>query len=105
MQYCIAKHGRGHPPTNNESPAGRQPGRGPLTTEGLGPSMADPTLLEQLTGVQIDDAGQAALLGAGFAAVILAGQLVFKLLRAIRRAATRPGRRAPRADMVATVIG
>lgn len=67
--------------------------------------MADPTLLERLTGVQIDDAGQAALLGAGFAAVILAGQLVFKLLRAIRRAATRPGRRAPRADMIATVIG
>lgn len=67
--------------------------------------MAETTLLEQLTGVQLTDAGQAALLGAGFAAVIIAGQLVFKLLRAIRRAATRPGRRAPRADMVATVIG
>lgn len=67
--------------------------------------MADTTLLEQLTGVQLTDAGQAALLGAGFAAVILAGQLVFKLTRAIRNAIARPGRRAPRADMVATILG
>lgn len=67
--------------------------------------MDETTLLEQLTGVQIDDAGQAALLGAAFAAVILVGQIGFKLSRAVRAAATRPGRRAPRADMIATILG
>lgn len=67
--------------------------------------MAETTLLEQLTGVQIDDASQAAILGAGFAAVIIAGQLLFKIIRVIRAAVARPGRRPLRADMVATVIG
>lgn len=67
--------------------------------------MAETTLLEQLTGVQLTDTGQAALLGAGFAAVIIAGQTTFKLTRAIRAAVARPGRRPLRADMVATVIG
>lgn len=65
--------------------------------------MAEPTLLEQLTGVQVTEPANAALLGASFAAVIVAAQIIFKLTRAIRGAIT--GRRAPRADMVATIIG
>lgn len=67
--------------------------------------MADTTLLEQLTGVQIDDISQAVILGAAFAAVILTGQIGFKLSRAIRHAIARPGRRSLRPDMIATVIG
>lgn len=67
--------------------------------------MAETTLLEQFTGTQIDNGIDLALLGAGFATVIVAAQLVFKITRAIHRAIRRPGRRPLRADMIATAIG
>jgi len=68
-----------------------------------------PTLLEQLTGVDFSNPAQAVFLGAGFAAVIVAGQSAFKISRAVRLAAAerrrRLNRRPLRPDMVATMIG
>ena len=71
--------------------------------------MATPTLLEQLTGVDFSSPVQALLLGAGFAAVIVAGQAGFKISHALHLVAVerrqRNNRRPLRADMVATMIG
>lgn len=68
-----------------------------------------PTLLEQLTGVNMSSPLQAAILGGAFAAVIVAGQAAFKISTAAHRAAVRrrqrSDRRPLRADMVATMIG
>src|SRR5690606_32354418 len=44
MQYCIAKHGRGHPPTNHESPARLQPDEALSPPNGTDPSMATATV-------------------------------------------------------------
>lgn len=68
-----------------------------------------PTLLEQLTGVDMSSPLQAAIFGGAFAAVIVAGQAAFKISSALHRGAVqrrpRSNRRPTRADMVATMIG
>jgi hypothetical protein len=68
--------------------------------------MAETTVLEQLTGVRLTDAAQVLLLGAGFAAVIIAAQILFWAHRAIRRTIhNRATHRSARPDMIVTVIG
>lgn len=71
--------------------------------------MATPTLLQQMTGVDFSSPAQAVFLGAGFAVVIVAAQVAFKIRRALHRAAVARRQRAPRRpvrpDMVATIIG
>lgn len=66
-------------------------------------AMAPPTLLEQLTGVDFSDPAQAAFLGAGFAAVIVLGQILIKTCQALYAAAAERPKLRP--DMVATVVG
>src|SRR5690625_1772734 len=68
--------------------------------------MAETSLLEQITGVRLNDAEQILLLGAGFAAVIVAAQILFWACRAIRHTIRdRAGRLPLRADMIATILG
>lgn len=71
--------------------------------------MATPTLLEQLTGVDFSSPAQAVMLGGGFAAVLVAAQIAFKISRALHLAAVTRRQRAPRRrvrpDMIATILG
>jgi hypothetical protein len=56
-----------------------------------------------MTGVDFSDPAQAALLGAGFAAVIILGQILIKTSQALYTAASERPRLRP--DMVATLLG